>query len=917
MLLKNLALILAVGMTSSSLMAQSQLDSINNPTPDVEGVCVTLDTDVPTQIRSLIDLSAHLPMSVNTCLQVSMSSTPTTRTSSIARVLELDQATCDCLKDNRLLPSPARPIDQDFIRERIEYSALKNQRDVLEIEANGPMIQASLLAVHDEQVTPLTQFYSQVARSSIVSITERVDAARSQLRSRNPDRQRNGPNSEARRILREASARMEVPPLRINSELLTGNDGTEIQCISVRDFIKYRQFDNDKSIYELIRPGASFNPDEWDYNKLREQFNLQTQGAINLDTVSVEAKATYIKMDFLRRNPLLKTFFSSSANYNSQKAELFQKLGTAFQHDLGNCRSINEPDSCTKALVGASLGNPAGTFNETMFNFFTTPAIAEIVKNQTAANIDLTARNVSPNPQSGFVPSRENVRNLMPPLTGINARGLIGDMQCAQNASMQEGCANAYATYCPLLEGTIFNRGSLINDLERQWSLEYSPDRNVNRPYDEAVKMACESPLPPRSGNGPSKSFNDFRDENCGAGSSEQMCLPGNVSALRNAFWKNYGIPGIPYSEPTVVSSAVVDDIQKETPNSIPSSVLSSIGIYRGPSDDLILEKKKNSGGNSRDNIKSDTGGLKDRLAGSVTPAPAQVAPVPSYQAPTVDTNAPTIISPAAAAVAQTQQPIAKVESQKSAIAQEIVETRAQLAEPEISETRRNTLQDELATLRSQMAEKDRILAQYQAVLPSQIAAASRAPASVVSNEAPSADAALVSRGGTENSQNSVAQAAYAPNPSGLQNSGSGRTAALSDILRPTRTQSEARRNLEMYPDQVVSLQVDAPNVMFLADTARNHEVSDAVTAGIELPISVSQTEYQDILNRNTDAIKRLETQINEANGAVVRVRLSVTDLGEVSFIAYKEQGRVILQPVRSSTLSRLQGEIEQAIRSN
>ncbi len=863
----------------------------------------------PAEIRvitSLADALSRLDNNpVRLCIQTETSGL--NNNPAISDVLTADVKTCSCIRGTGRISDliSQNTLSDSEIASRIAQANLRIQRDNIQVEANASLIQASLLTENEEQKNNIARYYTQVAQQAVGTAATAFAGALSQMRDSRSLTDENRASLASVNVAAVSAASpinlviqptTSVPVPEFTENLLTGRDSTSNNCLTLREFVKFRQFDNDKEIYNLITPNAPFNPVDWDYNRLRENFAALTANSTNLNNVSPEARAIYIKMDFLKRNPLVKTFFSAPSTLDAKKADLFHQMGSAFRRDGGNCMSDPAPQSCTHALILASGSNSKETFNAILYNFFTNEQNALAVNNQTQADIEASTRQINSSDGSDFVPSRENIADLMG-----SEGSLVGSLQCTQTEST-EACNIAYAKYCPLLDKLRTKRGNLANELERNWFSAYNADENPL--YDEMHRAYCESPIPRNDGGG-SEIWHQWKTAYCADPDTAKLCIPANDEIIRRAFWDSHLPVGFP--RPPIARSLETENVQvMRTGPRIDPGQLRDEGTYRprGSGKDNLAEKS-----GSSENSKS-----KILASNSRSPIqPARETAAPTYlpltaPAPEAITGVlPAAISPA---VAATQQAIAQVEAQKSSIAEDIAATTTQMNQHNVSDEQRLNLQRELDTLRQQMSAKDQILAQYQTTLNNQIAA-SRSPAAespAVSSNGPGAVSPGIAANSVADSSPS-AKASVNGGTSGAFGAGNGSSGAPVTLSDFTRTSSgPGRRNethgyLSKY-DQNASLEVSAenPNVLFIADSAENHATSDQVRTNVILPLNVTETEYANIINRNTEAIRLLETQITSIPGSVVQVQLTIANGQRVSFIAYKENGKIILQAPRTHT---------------
>lgn len=241
---------------------------------------------------------------------------------------------------------------------------LSTEKQLLLDSRNGMMFQASLLSNDPADMTRLSQAFNQswigsrdLRKSEGEAVIER---ARDQIQNRYRAAFGNGSTAPA----------LQVP--QASEGLLNGSEPVN-SCVSMRDYMAYRQFPKDEEFYKELR-ATSFEPDQWNFTSLMAQVTRQSrdEGLVDLESARTHQTLGPLirRLDYLQRNPLVKNLFMSSDEDRTTKERLFNIIKS-------NLGSVNE--NCNSDVNGCrnQAFAKAGEYQDGLRRFFDDPGTRE------------------------------------------------------------------------------------------------------------------------------------------------------------------------------------------------------------------------------------------------------------------------------------------------------------------------------------------------------------------------------------------------------------------------------------------------------------------------------------------------------------------------------------------------------------
>ena len=423
------------------------------------------------------------------------------------RDTEADLRICDCLQQNRNISiegmlfgeGDTQNLLQDTMNQNIrrinsritgEFNAMAFQASTLSGTAVGG--QAFTDAYKHEYAPPLNQLNNPNRLPEVWNGVRNMYQSRAVLGLTAP------PMAEVLTEPRPIEALFETRPGSSNYN--------PAQCIPQRHLRTMQQLPTDEQTVNFLRQlPENFDPDAWDFNKLRKRLRDLSTNVRTLDAAieNAEARQIFLKLEFLHRNGMVKNLFSADNNLpNSRqlKADLYNRMRQTF----ANSGRLQTPGDRFKAyrsmlVVFFGGGSPAGNLNQ----------IQEMTKNGAEVNMaSLIAE----------IPSRAaSMTNLQTPedlFRDASAGSLIA------SAARSDGSASllsaqtdpqVFRRYCPRLRfSQNANQWTVLRELEQKFDDNYSSTMNK---YQGLQASVCTGRR--RNANGDLKSFAEFHRDTC------------------------------------------------------------------------------------------------------------------------------------------------------------------------------------------------------------------------------------------------------------------------------------------------------------------------------------------------------------------------------------------------------------------
>jgi hypothetical protein len=349
------------------------------------------------------------------------------------------------------------------------------------------------------------------------------------------------------------------------------------QCIGGREFLAYKQMPEDDVLKEINSVDLkNFKQEDWDYNGLRKEYDrLMSLNSIDKKFNKSKILGLKAKMTFLGRNPFLKQFFSVNTDLGylsniknekrrqdvtkvieTNKAQIEKlkiKLFTKLKDVSKDISCENSSTSCLKQIEDATKN-----YNNGLAEFFTQSNVVELMNIQGEKDAYkkyeklADAQNLSPKSQ---VFTQEGVV-----ASFVKATGLKSPDHCSKGGVNVTECVEIYAAYCKTLDGVMPKLRStetdpeLVDDLDVKLMNVMDADLASNVELQQLNKELCSSPRRKSEKDRKSnpETFFSYKDKYCNGHKSAPECVsssPENLRALREKFFTEYPVPGVPGSK--------------------------------------------------------------------------------------------------------------------------------------------------------------------------------------------------------------------------------------------------------------------------------------------------------------------------------------------------------------------------------
>lgn len=405
---------------------------------------------------------------------------------------------------------------------------IERLNNVIIAERNGMRVQGSSLPTTNETGSFLASYFTNRETFDInVSLSTTQDEVTKAYNK--------ATRGDATTVRQPGMTPIRIPPPE--PRLLTSNAPRSPNCVSLRTFQTAGQFPRGDDFYAQMASETSFVDSEWNYQTLRERLRSLARDSreplVNRLTDVIEKpelNRIYEKIQFLERNPLYKSLFSSpDAAATPFKRELWGKIKAAY----------------------GTPGTPkqrADAFNNLRSDtglFFTRNGVAlePILQSGASANMrvilneiprrvgDITGYFSAENTWALAVGDVSSQRNREP----ADNRGRVPTNTIADRRDPA-----IYATYCPNLgyEAQL-NQFGLLQDMENNFSGFWSPEEGNNDEYFMLNNALCDTPR--RKADGTTMDYQTYLRNNCQVPNPPaEFCLPENQERLLGRFIQEY-----------------------------------------------------------------------------------------------------------------------------------------------------------------------------------------------------------------------------------------------------------------------------------------------------------------------------------------------------------------------------------------
>jgi len=454
-----------------------------------------------------------------------------------------DIGICNCLRDKAVknpslgveLARGARPSDETKLD-----SLPKNYENNLNnaIQENGKFLfDASMICQGDEKCLGL--WVSKNTLHNAVKEKSNIDSLLGTTGLEKID-----PNQEKAREMYEkyydkaSKDKIKEEGNAYAQSLLEETPPVEGQCVLGREFIAFKQ----KESFEEVSQSLSqldlnnFNPDEWDFRKLKRKYDsLMTNSPEFKKANEEEINSLKNKLIFLNYNPLVKTFltidprsdeeikkippgfasrtgikpeFFLAENVKNRKTELLRILKSYAGPQKSVCTANDQKSCMDNVLKNKNLKE----FNTSLKDFFLRAdngKVAKIQSHQLAKDLLFQHRPVNDN----------NLPLTQEAIVSAYLKENPGkDPDRCASFGVDNDCPEIYGGYCKkldLVRPKIFLgiKEPIADDLDLKLENSFNPNIKTNPEFLSFNKRMCDSKF--QTKNKESVSFNEYKVKDC------------------------------------------------------------------------------------------------------------------------------------------------------------------------------------------------------------------------------------------------------------------------------------------------------------------------------------------------------------------------------------------------------------------
>lgn len=707
-------------------------------------------------------------------------------------------------------------------------------------------------------------------------------------------------------------------------------------CIAFKNYLKFSSYPKGNSFWSSVK--RNFNPQEWDIEKLENNFLDRNSSELTRD----EAEE---KINFLEKNPLIKyVFLSGNENASRKIFAVMQK----YMSDISPDCYTQEMGSCRKAFEKKGLKDYMNELSQVLSSDEIGQAVQQgRDRESNKLMTQMMKRSQDPNNihSLNLMAEKEFKVNLSYCITAVG-NSLITpaiSVLLEEKEKMKEICSREMPKYCQLVHkganNSLLQQKSTDNMLRnrddetklitlyRNIANQLEPDPEFNSDYRADVKRYCEDHY--RLVDGKSMNFEDYKKKTCRGLKTAAFCA--NKTELFAHFLENKedvqrntdSFSRSDDGDVTIDAFAKTWEIPKMNEENVKRySSLSSVTTW--------LNGKQ-------DKDKSFTADMSSVLSAhsrSSAESSSHQSPLSGPASFTQNSNANTY-----------QLAASQMRDQKVEIDKEIKDTKAALdynleraSRPNLTPDFKEEVDIRIASLEKILAEKERTSKEYQNIIDKLMNQSKQVETELAAKTVPKTEDVSVADASTATSQsgksnitanlkpemteeNHRAPASVSENfsTSGGASGGSFSTSAGAGSIAASSSaatsSAQARINTALLSKYGITVQDNNANVQIAADKEQNQIsplLSDAKQQ--DMGLEVTRSEFEKFKKHDLKALTDLYSQkIEMVNSDVVKLTIHTEGIqAPLEFYAIKEKGKVVFQPIRKNKLTDLQNALIQ-----
>lgn len=725
-------------------------------------------------------------------------------------------------------------------------------------------------------------------------------------------------------------------------KVLTEEEVQGESCLSMQGFLSYNLVPAEKEFWQDILKMSSFNPDDWNYEKLKNEM-YQAQRLIKNSEGSEQKKyarsirALRARLVFLNKNPLFKYGFNAKEN-SSLKNELFGIIKSNMNLDNG---CLKKDEICR---VKYNKSNERKVFEEKTAEIFKRPEVAELIQKQVDEDNQKEINNIT---------NKKNWKDDNVFLTqdilsqAVKDKTQFDITKCtrvkeftseAESVDILNGCIVSFNIYCKILDESKDKiSGNAIPDFEKEWINEINPDPKENLLYQKKSDLICSGFYQSKSNPDEVKNFDQFKSSFCKISKNAKTCS--SKQDLFREFLTQYPMQ-LEFDEFSNMKSTAVNPeiiwnthrknkiLSREEVAQMEKDVAtvgkSGGGAARALADLLFAQDKETFTGATPEEP-----GMFSSIMKDISTSISEVSETSSQNAETEYANIPTNVSAENSqasinkkSVEDAQKLKEENDREKELMEEELEESRRKLAKV-TEDASRSSLENRVKLLEQMLAQKDKMSENYEKLIDKLTKEKSRSESTRESTSmARSSEnsSQLNSRPIVNHSKNEISEShesiARAPasagdgsfSTAGIRSGGASQSSAINSIRRSSVSSSKV--NEALLSKYGVNVQDSGEGTILVASDkeSQNLPLLSNSTDAKNLPLDVSRSQYEKFKINDLDTLKDIyNSRIKGIEGSVVKI--SVRTKGErdsLEFYAIKEGDKVIFQPVRKARLNDL-----------
>lgn len=793
---------------------------------------------------------------------------------------------------------------------------IKIKMDEINTDFSSLMLQASSLGGAGADSKDLANNYTQELPSEAMAAEARAKLStevQAKIKDfKDPAGQKKIPSVVAQLVKPEtadkAIARMEA-----------SSDG----CYSMQAYLKDKQTSPSPWFDQgFAATNGEFNEADWNYDQIKKDLDEVVkvpETSSNFVEIEVKRQNLTARLAFLIANPLIKSIFAatpelvkkqvSKEDLHKSKKALYEIMKNKYYDPDGKQNTVEARSKALERYNEELRGYFSGKEGEKNPHLYIARMQAEADLRKNYTDPDALKRLLRPAlHDANFSSIQTKFMAKYPGLDPSECKGDVKDM---------EKCVTIFTQYCPMVEdaaATLEERAHMEKNspsdlIEAQQKQAVILDPKKNREYQHRHEQLCKSPR--RSADGKSRlAFPAYKAANCKG-------LDGD--ACTSAFLAAYP----------------VDDISEDPEYDILRSSNSAFAAKAAAKTKVTSKEAQEMSGNVTSASDSYTASprtySKRREAQAALQSLADAGQkIPTAAPASLTSDAATkkssdVIAPPASPLlpptvtAKTPVPDLmkgrdEVVREKEKIAAEKKEVARKIEDiPNKNSEKRKALESRLSDLEGLLKGQDDKIAEYQRLINERELADAEEEeneASPKKGKASSKGASYVAKASADVSRGPASMGAPTPAP------GSGSTAGAGASSSTVSAASAARMNTSL---KKVDVEVPAGtkitgSIIIAPADPKSFAKLEKAAGNSSYPLDVSADQYA--LFQSSDPVtlgKLYQEKLKDINQTVIQIVVTSKGQKPLRFFAIKEDGKVVIQPVRNHTLKGVHQAIEEA----